>query len=96
MAERTLGHAAAEDLVQEVLLAAWVAKRPPQSWRAWMIVILKRRLADVERKRHRPEARIDQPDALDDEFPEPASDMTGQVWRAPWWGSSSLATYIGG
>ena len=81
MAQRTLGRVAAEDLVQEVVLSAWVAKRPPQSWRAWMIVILERRLADVERQRHRPESRVERPDSLEAEWPEPASDLGGQIWR---------------
>ena len=72
----------AEDLVQQVLLEAYAThRRPRTTWRAWMFAILRVRLADRQRRRRHPAFRIEQPDSLEAEWPEPASDLSGQRWR---------------
>jgi RNA polymerase sigma-70 factor (ECF subfamily) len=80
---RVFDAAAAEDLVQETLLAAWRAHgkfRGESSVRTWLIGILKRKTIDYLRTRAREAPLAD--DADDDTLDRLFRDDPGQHWRS--------------
>jgi RNA polymerase sigma-70 factor (ECF subfamily) len=80
---RVRNAAAAEDLVQETLLAALTARERfagQSSVRTWLIAILKNKLIDHLRRRAREAPPVDEPD--DELIDELFEDDPGQHWRS--------------
>jgi RNA polymerase sigma-70 factor (ECF subfamily) len=81
---RVRNAAAAEDLVQETLLAALTARERfagQSSVRTWLIAILKNKLIDYLRRHAREAPLADDPD--DDLIDAMFQDDPGQHWRSP-------------